>query len=48
MEKANLNIKCDVLSCKHNCEGRNCCLDTVKITNDTVGYTCCHDYANEE
>ncbi|MBO4323644.1 MAG: DUF1540 domain-containing protein [Clostridia bacterium] len=48
MEKANFNIKCDVATCRHNCEGKNCCLDTVRITCDSVGCTCCHDYSGQE
>ena len=48
MERANMNIRCDVTTCTHNCEGRNCCLDTVKITCGDAGCTCCDDYLNRE
>ncbi|MBO4262186.1 MAG: DUF1540 domain-containing protein [Clostridia bacterium] len=48
MVKYNSNIKCDVRNCKHNCEGKNCCLDAVKITCGKQSCTICGDYSVKE
>lgn len=44
----NYSIKCDVKKCRHNAEGCNCCLDSVKITCGCgENQTCCGDYSEE-
>ena len=48
MFKCNDKIKCDVCTCTHNVEGRNCCLDSVKITCGSEGCTCCDDYNDKD
>ena len=41
-------IKCDVTSCKHNCQGENCCLSSIKVTCGCGEQcTCCQDYAKK-
>ena len=46
--KKNYSIKCDVTSCKHNSDGRNCELEQIKVTcscdKDTCNCTCCGDF----
>ena len=44
----NQAIKCDVEKCKHNTEGLNCRLDSIKVTCGGAGCTCCQDYAEKE
>lgn len=41
-------IKCDVHSCKYNCNGKNCSLNQVKITTDCTDCTCCDNYCYRE
>ena len=48
MFKCNEKIKCDVCSCEHNVGGKNCQLDTVKITCGGAGCTCCDEYCNKD
>ncbi|MBP5308969.1 MAG: DUF1540 domain-containing protein [Clostridia bacterium] len=48
MPFANENIRCDVNSCKHNCEGKNCSLAQVRITTDCTDCTCCDSYIYRE
>ncbi len=43
----NQKIKCDVSSCKHNCHGENCELDSIKVTCGCgcgKDCTCCGDF----
>lgn len=47
MYKRNEKVKCDVRACCHNVEGENCCLDTVNVTCNGNGCTCCGDYEEE-
>ncbi|MBQ7374093.1 MAG: DUF1540 domain-containing protein [Clostridia bacterium] len=47
MEKCNNHIKCDVCDCTHNLHGRNCSLDSVKITCTSADCTCCGDFENK-
>ncbi len=45
----NFSIKCDVTKCKHNSEGCNCALDSIKVTcgcGDTC--TCCQSFSEKE
>ncbi|MBR1867476.1 MAG: DUF1540 domain-containing protein [Clostridia bacterium] len=44
MDKCNVNIKCDVKNCQHNCEGRHCYLDSIKVTCGERSCTVCQDY----
>ncbi|MDY6367225.1 MAG: DUF1540 domain-containing protein [Clostridia bacterium] len=46
----NYSIKCDVMKCRHNADGCNCCLDAVKITCSGAGEKCtyCDDYSEKE
>lgn len=44
----NYSIKCDVIKCKNNADGCNCCLDAVKITCGNEACTCCDDYREKE
>ena len=42
-------IKCDVEKCKHNADGSNCALNSIKITCGCGdGCTCCGDYSEKE
>lgn len=44
----NNSIKCDVSKCKHNSEGCNCCLNSIKVTcgcGDNL--TCCQDFCEK-
>lgn len=42
----NQNIKCDVTNCKHNCQGKNCELDSIKVTCGCgMANTCCDSFA---
>lgn len=44
MEK-NFCIECDVKSCRHNVEGKNCQLGSIKVTCGCGDQcTCCGDY----
>ena len=41
----NYSIKCDVTNCRHNAEGCNCALDSIKVTCGCGEQcTCCGDY----
>ena len=41
----NESIKCDVTKCRHNLNGCNCVLSSIKVTCCTGGScTCCGDY----
>ncbi|MBE7087401.1 MAG: DUF1540 domain-containing protein [Clostridiales bacterium] len=45
----NFSIKCDVTGCRHNLEGCNCQLESIKVTcgcGDSC--TCCNDYVAKE
>ncbi len=44
----NYSIKCDVTKCRHNAEGCNCQLQSVKITCGEMGCTCCDDYSERD
>lgn len=51
-KKMNCNscIKCDVRSCRHNNQGENCELDSIKVTCcqcTDVGKTCCDSYVEK-
>ena len=48
MPFANENIRCDVNSCRHNCNGKNCSLAQVRITTDCTDCTCCDSYCYRE
>ncbi|MBQ3116624.1 MAG: DUF1540 domain-containing protein [Clostridia bacterium] len=44
MEKNNC-IRCDVTKCKHNADGHNCALHSIKVTCCCGEQcTCCGDY----
>lgn len=44
----NESIKCDVKKCKHNADGCNCCLKSIKVTcGKSSSQTCCDDYSEE-
>ncbi|MBQ7348927.1 MAG: DUF1540 domain-containing protein [Clostridia bacterium] len=43
MEK-NFCIKCDVKKCRHNSDGSNCELGSIKVTCGCHDCTCCADY----
>lgn len=41
----NNSIKCDVTKCKHNSDGCNCRLESIKVTCGCgENCTCCGDY----
>lgn len=44
----NYSIKCDVTKCKHNAEGCNCQLDTIKVTCGCDNCTCCGSFSEKE
>ncbi len=44
----NPSIKCDVEKCKHNTEGLNCRLDSIKVTCANQSCTCCGDYVEKD
>ena len=45
----NYSIKCDVTKCKHNAEGCNCMLETIKVTVCCGSQcTCCGSYHERE
>ena len=46
MRKMNKAIACDVVQCAHNCCGRGCDLDSIKICcdNDSGKCTCCGSF----
>ncbi|MBR1968214.1 MAG: DUF1540 domain-containing protein [Clostridia bacterium] len=42
-------IKCDVEKCKHNADGCNCELESIKVTCGCGEQcTCCGDYSEKE
>ncbi|MBO5068475.1 MAG: DUF1540 domain-containing protein [Clostridia bacterium] len=42
-------IKCDVKKCKHNADGCNCELESIKVTCGCGEQcTCCGDYSEKE
>ncbi|MBQ7348962.1 MAG: DUF1540 domain-containing protein [Clostridia bacterium] len=43
----NDSIRCDVEKCKHNTDGCNCCLDSIKVTCGNGSCTCCGDYCEK-
>ena len=44
----NYSIKCDVTTCKHNAEGRNCALQQITVTCGCDGScTCCGDFSEK-
>lgn len=45
MEK-NYCIKCDVTKCKHNADGCNCALSSIKVTCGDGQCTCCKDFSD--
>lgn len=45
----NNSIRCDVENCRHNADGCNCGLDSIKVTCGCgENCTCCGDYAEKE
>ncbi len=42
--KMNESIACNVLDCRHNCEGKNCKLSKIKVTCGEKQCTCCGSY----
>ena len=46
MEK-NYCIRCDVTKCRHNADGANCALSSIKVgcCCNSEQCTCCEDYA---
>lgn len=45
----NYSVKCNVTRCRHNCEGSNCCLDSISVTHGCgESCTCCGDYCEKE
>ncbi len=44
----NQTIKCDVEKCKHNSDGLNCRLQSIKVTCSGGSCTCCGDYSEEK
>ena len=48
MEK-NYCIKCDVTECRHNAEGKNCALSSIKVTCGCGDQcTCCQDFSSRK
>ena len=46
MKELNASIRCDVRNCKHNVNGCNCCLNSVKISTDCTDCTCCESFSH--
>ena len=44
----NYSIRCDVTKCKHNAQGCNCALDSIKVTCGCQGDTCCGDFSEKD
>ena len=45
----NENIKCDVTNCKHNCQGKNCELHSIKVTCGCgMANTCCDNFVEAD
>lgn len=47
--EGNYCIKCEVQKCRHNIEGKNCMLDSIKVTCGCDGScTCCGNYCEND
>ncbi|MBR2384234.1 MAG: DUF1540 domain-containing protein [Clostridia bacterium] len=47
MEKCNKHVKCDVCDCVHNIRGRNCSLETIKVSCVDGDCSHCESFENK-